>query len=1615
MRKIITQGLFIALFTMIANIVMAQTAYIKAEINGNVYRDPANICSSASVLTGTQLVAEVSGGSGLTYKWERRNRSNPSRWEQYTVATQRWMHPPTLQDGDEVRCDITSNTPFTGTSITYTHAEIHITVSPVPTVQPIAYPSGYPLYLSTSYLLTCVGSTVQLNDSTPNGVWSIYDASDYASVGTINSTGLVTAITGNSPLMIEYTVTNTAGCSTIAKQGIHIQNNPLVDTIKGDTSVYVGWADTLHESITGGAWSSGDTTKATVDNSGIVTGRDTGRVNVTYTFTNAYGSRSTHIGLFGSNPPAPSITSFAPTSACVGATIVITGKYFTTASAISIGSTPITTFTINSDTKITATIPYTPTNITDTIKVTNATGSTGKSTTKFTIYALPTVAAISGASAVCVNDTIHLTDATTGGVWKSRNTAKATVSTSGVVTAGVDPTNPSPVISYTVTNVYGCVDSATVTININALPTPTITAGSSTTFCQGDSVTLSSSLASSYLWNDASNSTTKNLKVKTGGSYTVRVTNANNCKATSSATTIIVNALPVVAPITGKDSVCVGATNYSLNDDTIGGRWSSTNTAIDTIRPVLGYVTGISAGKDTINYKVTNATTGCSTTVMVAFVVDSLPVVPPIMGVSSVCVGDTNTLTDADTSGIWTSDNRDSLRINRHTAFIRGLIAGSTIINYTITNSYGCKGVAMDTIIVNPLPYISHISGLSTVCQGSSITLTDSASGGSWTSNRPVNAPISSGVLTGVNPTNATIKYTVTSDSGCVASVTKLDTVLATSTSTITASICNGSSYTFNGTTYTTSGTYTFDSLNKVGCDSLTTLVLTIKQPSSSTTSISICPSALPYSWNGLSFTGAGTQTAHLTNAVGCDSAATLVLTVKAASSSTTNDTIYAGGSFTFNGSSYTTAGTYTAHLTNSLGCDSAAILHLTVVSSITWTGATNTDWGTATNWSPVGVPADNSNITIPSTTTNKPSLISNSYAIVDTLTLGGTITFNGNTLTVNGPVSGSGTLVCDSNASLTIGGTSSPTLYFNQSTPGVTNLLGYLTVNTTGTVTLGNPLNIVGGIYPGIVTVSAGTLNANGNLTLLSDTFGTARIAQSSGAITGNVTVQRFIPAKTQRVFELIGSAVGPMALDSAWHKQIYITGAGSGGSQCTGVMNSNGFDFTESADPSMYVYAPFIPSGSSNHWASIPNTHINITPGVGYKLNIRGSKNNGNLTNIQYACYDQLATSTPAPPDSVTLSATGTVAQGDVTDTLNSHWFGGSSYTLVANPYPCPIDFFAFLDSNSTCINNKFWVWSTTDTSILHSYTYGKYTTYNAGIFSNLPPSYTPTTFMESGQAFFVQSFDTATISTRGSTSVTFKESHKTTHTPNNIQFFGITEKPKLIRVALQTTNSNQLDEVVVLFNKYGTKTFNSKLDAESLNSGNQVLVTNKGNTALAIATHPEDFVTDTAQLGALIKTVGTFQLSFREFESMNDTTSIELRDKYLGVAQDIRTNPIYKFNVTSDATSQGNNRFELVFGAKKASGKKLTVSSKQLVVFPNPLTSNSFSLNLGDAVIGKYTIRIVNVMGQTIYSTTISHNVLNALESVFLNKKLAGGSYIVTATAIDGTVSKTQVMVK
>ncbi|MEO8772321.1 MAG: T9SS type B sorting domain-containing protein, partial [Ferruginibacter sp.] len=182
-------------------------------------------------------------------------------------------------------------------------------------------------------------------------------------------------------------------------------------------------------------------------------------------------------------------------------------------------------------------------------------------------------------------------------------------------------------------------------------------------------------------------------------------------------------------------------------------------------------------------------------------------------------------------------------------------------------------------------------------------------------------------------PAAGTYSVTLTSSGGCDSIATLILTANAVVTSTTNVTICTSQlPYSWNGNSYPAGGTYSVTLTSSGGCDSIATLNLTANTVVTSTTNITICNNQLPYSWNGNSYPAAGTYSVTLTSSGGCDSIATLNLTSNAVVTSTTNLTICTEWlPYSWNGNSYPAAGTYSVTLTSNAGCDSIATLNLTV------------------------------------------------------------------------------------------------------------------------------------------------------------------------------------------------------------------------------------------------------------------------------------------------------------------------------------------------------------------------------------------------------------------------------------------------------------------------------------------------------------------------------------------------------------------------------------------------------------------------------------------------------------------------------------------------------------
>ena len=195
-----------------------------------------------------------------------------------------------------------------------------------------------------------------------------------------------------------------------------------------------------------------------------------------------------------------------------------------------------------------------------------------------------------------------------------------------------------------------------------------------------------------------------------------------------------------------------------------------------------------------------------------------------------------------------------------------------------------------------------------------------------------INACISYTWINGITYTasNNTATQVVPNANGCDSTITLNLTINTTTSGTDNISECVSHTW-INGVTYTASNNIATHTLtNSAGCDSIVTLNLLIKNPTTGIDTQSICNS---YTWiNGVTYTSSNNTATHtLINAVGCDSVVTLNLTIKNPTSGVDIET--SCSSYTWiNGITYTSSNNTATHtLINAVGCDSVVALNLTI------------------------------------------------------------------------------------------------------------------------------------------------------------------------------------------------------------------------------------------------------------------------------------------------------------------------------------------------------------------------------------------------------------------------------------------------------------------------------------------------------------------------------------------------------------------------------------------------------------------------------------------------------------------------------------------------------------
>lgn len=277
----------------------------------------------------------------------------------------------------------------------------------------------------------------------------------------------------------------------------------------------------------------------------------------------------------------------------------------------------------------------------------------------------------------------------------------------GDTTATIE-VNPTVTTTYTVTvsDDLGNTDTDSVTVTVNELPIAD--AGNDQTVCEGDTITLTASGGTEYIWSTGETTASIQVAPSSDTLYTVEVI-SNGCTSTDDVT-VFVNPSPNLTvsnniTIVEGDSVqlsVTGASNYE---------WSTGETTnIITVSPV-----------ETTTYTVTGTTGICSSQAQVTVTVEELLVVSAGQD-ENVCENDTYEV-------VLTASPGDSYLWSTGETTQSIVVSPLSTTTYSVTVASGIQEDTDDvTVFVNPNPDVVILNGESVdIMSGDFVTL--SASG----------------------------------------------------------------------------------------------------------------------------------------------------------------------------------------------------------------------------------------------------------------------------------------------------------------------------------------------------------------------------------------------------------------------------------------------------------------------------------------------------------------------------------------------------------------------------------------------------------------------------------------------------------------------------------------------------------------------------------------------------------------------------------------------------------------------------------------------------------------------------------------------------------------------
>jgi hypothetical protein len=798
-----------------------------------VYPNPASVCIGSTIrlyaddsvnlnpfywnTTNSQNQSiSPSSGTGMYRKWFRWNSSNGTTDSLTTKLPNGHINfdyldiTPTLIGTDSIYIQ-----EWNGYSCDSISRKIPLTTKALPTIS------------SAATGTVCSGSTFAYTITSPQvGATFTWTRNANAAInggatnsGTTATISEILTSTSSAPVVITYTVyAQFNGCtSNPFTLSVTVYPKPILSsslTVNAQNNTAFSYTPTSSTAGTTFSW-----TRAVVAGISNIAGSGTGAINETLVNTTANPINVTYVYTLTANGcpntqnvvvtvrPLPVLSSASTSNACTGTAFTYTATSATIGTTFSWTRAVVAGISNAAGSGSSATINETLINTTSSPILVTYTytllANTLSNTQTVSVTVNPSVTASASLTTMYQGSTSTLSSSLTGTgftyQWYNNGTliTGATASTYAATASG----------SYTViVNTGNCsITSSSVTITVNTIPTPTISAGGPTTFCAGANVVLSTTVMAgmTYQWYNngtaIAGATSSTYTATASASYTVKYINGASSSSISTATTVTVNTLPsaTITPsgattLTQGSSVTLNAVTganlsyqWNLNGTAIAGATSSSYVVTSTVVATLNYTV-------TVTNTLTNCVSTTGSPTVVTFGTIGTPSISNGAAPTTFCQGGSVTLTATSIVAGYTYQwyNNGTAISGATSATYSATVSGAFTFTQTNGGVTSSMSNAINVTVNMPATATATAGGPTTFLQGSNVTLTSNTGTGftyQWYNSTTLITGATSASFTAT--TSGSYNVRITDANGCIsnASNTIFVNVTPINTPTITA------------------------------------------------------------------------------------------------------------------------------------------------------------------------------------------------------------------------------------------------------------------------------------------------------------------------------------------------------------------------------------------------------------------------------------------------------------------------------------------------------------------------------------------------------------------------------------------------------------------------------------------------------------------------------------------------------------------------------------------------------------------------------------------------------------------------------------------------------------